>query len=92
MRYTCDGKQDCPRGDDEQGCYNRKCRGLFRCQLSDKCLHYYDFEDGKVDCREGDDEMFVDIPACPMGCDCLMNTMTCISISTTLWFGDKTFM
>ena len=70
IRYTCDGKRDCPLGDDEANCVNRTCDGLFRCQNSGKCLHYYDFEDGKIDCPDGDDESLISLSSCPMGCDC----------------------
>ncbi len=30
-KYTCDGKQDCPLGDDEHKCTNRTCVGLLKC-------------------------------------------------------------
>ncbi len=38
IRYTCDGKQDCPVGNDEQNCHNRTCQGQFKCKL---LLHLY---------------------------------------------------
>ncbi len=36
IRYTYDGKQDCPVGDDEQNCHNRTCQGQFKCKSSGK--------------------------------------------------------
>ena len=71
FRYTCDGKQDCPLGDDERECSNRTCQGLFKCQSSSMCLHYHDVADGKVDCRDWDDELYGILPSCPMECSCL---------------------
>ncbi len=81
-RYTCDGKQDCPVGDDEHNCTDRLCQGLFRCRNSEKCLHFYDVSDDKMDCIEGDDEMFADLPGCPVDCECLMNALTCVNVLT----------
>ncbi len=68
FKYTCDGKYDCPNGDDEQKCANRICEGLFRCQNSTRCLHYHDVGDGQIDCKEGDDEFFNDLSPCPIDC------------------------
>ncbi len=89
--YTCDEEYDCPMGNDEEHCENRKCTGLFQCKNSIRCLHYYEVSDGKADCIEGDDEHFTNLPACPIYCDCLGNALTCHSISTVLWNGDKPF-
>ncbi len=71
-KYVCDGKQDCPFGDDEFKCVDRTCVGLFKCQSSNICLHYHDVEDGVVDCKEGDDEIFKGLSPCPTNCSCLM--------------------
>ncbi len=84
MRYTCDGKQDCPMGDDEHGCFNRSCTGLFRCRNSNICLQSIDVENGKIDCIEGDDELFDGISVCPTNCSCLMNSYSCILPPTML--------
>ncbi len=82
-RYTCDGKQDCPLGDDEDRCTNRTCVGLFKCMNSGICLHYHDLEDDIVECPEGDDELFKDISPCPLNCSCLT------SISSSLQMPEK---
>ena len=87
--YTCDGRQDCPLGDDEQYCVNRTCDGLFKCQSSNKCLHFYEVGDGMIDCPDGDDELFTNLPICPSSCNCLMNALSCSEISTVAWDGDK---
>ena len=92
VRYTCDGKRDCPLGDDENICHKRQCPGLFRCRNSSICLHYYDVLDGRTHCLQGDDELFDDLSDCPMKCDCLMTAITCTNISTILWQGKKAFL
>ncbi len=93
FKYTCDGKNDCPMGDDEQSCVNRTCPGLFKCQNSIRCLHYQNVEDGIKDCQNGDDEIFKGLSACPVSCLCLMSAVTCMDISTNSWKDDhKTFL
>ncbi len=72
-------------GDDEQECLNRTCQGLFRCQNSQRCLHFYDVKDGKTDCEDGEDEIFSELSSCPDNCRCLMNAMTCVNISLDDW-------
>ncbi len=80
-RYICDGKQDCPLGDDEHSCIDRMCVGLFKCRNSGICIHYYDFENGVIDCPEGDDELSKDISPCPFNCSCQSFTVSCTNIS-----------
>ena len=65
FKYTCDGKRDCPGGDDEQSCFTRNCTGLFKCKNTNICLHYHDVSDGKADCIEGDDEYFKNLSVIP---------------------------
>ncbi len=81
-KYTCDGKQDCPFGDDELSCSTRNCSQLFQCKNSNRCLHFHDVADGIIDCPEGDDELFSELPACPFRCNCLMSALTSIGL---LW-------
>ncbi len=89
-KYTCDGKQDCPIGDDEHNCINRSCVGLFKCQSSNICLHYHDVEDGIIDCIHGDDEILKELSACPSECLCLTIAVTCTNI-TVGWTDVKSF-
>ncbi len=77
-------------GDDEHGCLNRICLGLFKCINSDMCLHYHSVEDGVIHCKEGDDEVFADLPPCPRNCMCLMDAVTCINTSVS-WNVNQSF-
>ncbi len=43
-KYVCNGRQDCPLGDDEEACTEFHCDGLFKCLKTDVqfCVHYSD--------------------------------------------------
>ncbi len=79
--YRCDGKQDCPYGEDEEQCGTMTCAKLLRCKHSNICVHIADTCDEKFDCPEGEDELFCDLPICPNNCSCLhyalMKKMLC---------------
>ncbi len=77
----CNGRQDCPLGDDEHQCVHRKCTGLFKCKSANTCVHYNEFCDDMVDCPLADDELFCDLPSCPSSCQCLMAALTCFNAS-----------
>ena len=42
MSYVCDGKVDCPRASDENGCENYTCKGLFHCFNTIQCIYIAD--------------------------------------------------
>ena len=85
--YTCDGKWDCPEGEDERvsfQCSKRICKDMFKCAQSKLCLHPLDICDGFADCPLSDDEYlcnFKDL-SCPCGCLCLNMAITCASVRT----------
>ena len=80
-KYVCDGRQDCPLGDDEHRCFQQNCTGLFRCKGTNLCVHYNEFCDNNTDCPNGDDEILCEIPACPPVCTCFMTSLTCVNVS-----------
>ncbi len=75
--YVCNGRQDCPLGNDEKACTNRFCGGLFKCLYTGLCIHQNDICNGVIDCQEGDDEIFCEVSDCLNNCKCLMTTMSC---------------
>ncbi len=74
----CNGRQDCPLGDDEEACTEFYCDGLFKCMKTDVqlCVHYSEICDRFVDCPLADDELFCDISNCPLTCQCLMTAIS----------------
>ena len=68
--YVCDGKQDCPMGDDEGQCNNQQCHHMLRCKDHSTCVHYFDVCNEVLDCPHGDDELYCDLPQCPANCTC----------------------
>ena len=57
----CDGKNDCPYGEDEAACEEFFCRGMFKCITDDICVSMHDVCDGIIDCpKSWEDEMLCD--------------------------------
>ena len=82
--YICDGKWDCPEGDDEL--HNHVCIGTHLCQSMYKCksnkhtcLSISKVCDQETDCPDGDDEFYCNLSEviCPSNCYCLMYAITC---------------
>ena len=85
--YVCDGKWNCPFGEDETK--NDVCtedtvsHNLFKCSNVVKCIHLTDVCDDKPDCPKDDDEMFCDLKLvqCPESCTCLTYSITCSKLA-----------
>ena len=55
--YVCNGKNDCPFGEDEVSCDNMSdCTDMYRCRQSKQCIHLNDVCDNYTNCKYGDDE------------------------------------
>ena len=64
--YVCDGKWDCPEGDDElenPACgRNVNCIHMYRCRKTNNtCLHIGNVCDGINNCPLEDDKLFCDL-------------------------------
>ena len=58
----CDGKNDCPYGDDEAACDSFLCRGMFKCIYDGICVSMHDVCDGIVNCpKSWEDEMLCEV-------------------------------
>ena len=74
--YVCNGRWDCPQGDDESICNKSEaCKNMFHCRDTKQiCLHLGNTCDGHNDCPLGDDEMICEfkLVQCPTYCVCLL--------------------
>ena len=80
--YVCDGKWDCPLGEDEVTndiCYKDGfCKGLYKCLNSKLCISPGNICDNFSECPYNDDELFCDLMFvyCPLKCTCLLYGIT----------------
>ncbi|XP_030850194.1 low-density lipoprotein receptor-related protein 4-like [Strongylocentrotus purpuratus] len=76
LRYRCDGKMDCPSGEDEAFCDEYECPdGSYRCHRQHYCISLDHVCDDIIHCTEQDDEEFCD--QCPQGCECDALSYSC---------------
>ncbi len=92
--YVCNGRIDCPRGEDENHCTQLKCPGLLRCRHDNICVHPNNIGDNVTDCLlSNDDEKLLSVGRCPGLCKCLGNAVTCLTLNhnllKSLWHGLK---
>ena len=83
--YVCNGRWDCPRGDDESICNKSKaCKNMFHFRDTKQiCLHLGNTCDGHNDCPLDDDEMICEfkLVQCPTYCVCLLYGIDCTASS-----------
>ena len=81
--YVCNGKWDCPEGDDETNYLcteSTLCNQMFKCRYtSRKCIHMGNVCDGNDDCPMKDDELHCELQRikCPSKCLCLSLAIEC---------------
>ncbi len=80
VHTVCDGKQDCPGGEDERNCQSISCPGFLLCRHDNTCVHPYDVWSVHVKCPMSmDDKALTNVPRCPMLCLCLGYAISCKS-------------
>ena len=79
MAYVCNGRIDCPRALDENGCKNYTCERLFHCFNTVICIYIDNVCDGMKDCPHGDDELncILNEYTCPERCSCQILAISC---------------
>ncbi len=75
---VCNGRMDCPNGEDENDCQKISCPGFLLCRDDKLCVHPNDIWSRNVKCPTSmDDKAFQDIDVCPTHCECLGNAIKC---------------
>ena len=79
---VCDGRVDCPDGNDETDCHTLLCPHFLRCKADGLCVHKHDINNGVINCPSyHDDEL--GIKSCPDSCECLGKTAYCFGSHLT---------
>ena len=80
VHTVCDGKPDCPNGEEETHCHSISCPGLLLCRNDDICVHPYDVWKDHVKCdKSKDDKALTNVPRRPTHCLCLGYAISCKS-------------
>ena len=86
--YVCDGKWDCPDGEEEESSlclFVFKCDKMFKCKFTNHmCIPLRDICNNRSDCPFYDDEQLckIDTFVCPQSCDCLSLAVSCKYFTT----------
>ena len=93
--YVCDGKWDCPFGQDESMTHRcaqtRHCVNMFKCTSSQLCIHTKDICNNFYDCPWKEDEQMCDLQEtfCPMHCFCHNYAVFCNTMGSSLHWNLK---
>ncbi len=80
IHSVCDGKQDCPDGEDEMRCQSLSCPGFLLCRHDNVCVHPYDVWRDHVKCPMSiDDKALMNVSRCLPLCTCLGYAISCKS-------------
>ena len=74
----CDGRVDCPDGNDEMDCHALVCPHLLKCKADGICVHKRDVNNGFINCPSyHDDEVTFGMTSCPDSCQCVGQAVHC---------------
>ena len=69
VHTICDGRVDCPDGNDETDCYTMACPHLLKCKADNQCFQKIDVNNGVINLPSYHDDE-VGISSCPDSCEC----------------------
>ncbi len=80
LNVACDGRADCPNGEDEavSQCKDGICQGLLKCSKDNVCVHPRYIAEGTAQCiRSRDDEALYQLVECLPPCHCKGLSVSC---------------
>ena len=77
VHAICDGRVDCPDGNDETDCYPLVCRHLLKCKADNRCIQKNDVNNGIITCPSYHDDE-VGMTSCPNRCECVGLAVYCV--------------
>ena len=87
----CNGVNDCPGHEDEEGCDVYMCPGYYRCRASKVCVHVTHVCDDWPLCPQLDDELLCN-QTCPLQCTCHGLAFFCLQVFAADEFPDLRFL
>ena len=87
----CNGVNDCPGHEDEEGCDTYTCPGFYRCRASKVCVHVGHVCDDWPLCPQHDDELLCNL-TCPSQCTCHGLAFFCDGVFAVHGFPDLRYL
>ena len=87
----CNGVNDCPGHEDEEGCDVYMCPGYYRCRASKVCVHVTHVCDDWPLCPQLDDELLCN-QTCPLDCTCHGLAFFCLQVFAADEYPDLRFL
>ncbi len=81
IHVVCNGRRDCPNGEDEKGCRPLSCPGFLKCRTDGIYVHPHDLRVTHLICHASkDDKSLKGVNACPNRCQYSGNAVLCGNI------------
>ena len=87
----CNGVNDCPGHEDEEGCDAYTCPGFYRCRATKVCVHVDHVCDDWPLCPQQDDELLCNLK-CPSQCTCHGLAIFCGSVFVVHQYPDLCYL